>query len=215
MLRDKARTGTALSISEIYRSFQGEGLLSGVPALFIRLQGCNLRCSWCDQESSLEFTKNNLKSICELVEEARGIKHVIITGGEPMAHEGLPELVRALLKEGHTVQIETNGTLWQNGLESLEGLFITCSPKPSADWQVHKEVLKNLFELKFVVDRKLTLSVLLREEFKKYLDFRTTLQPESNKEEFLIKAQELARDLSALGYNVRVLLQLHKILGLS
>lgn len=215
MLRSEVRASTALSISEIYQSLQGEGLLSGTPSLFIRLQGCNIRCSWCDQKSSLEFKSKALKTVDELIDMARGIKHIVITGGEPMAHSGLLSLVRALLKDGHTVQIETNGTLWQDGLENLRGLYITCSPKPVVDWKVRKEVLANLFELKFVVEDNLTLDVLLREDFRPHLDFKTTLQPEGNKERFFQKAWDIAKKLSEIGYNVKVLPQLHKILGLS
>ncbi|MCS7083694.1 MAG: 7-carboxy-7-deazaguanine synthase QueE [Aquificaceae bacterium] len=215
MLRNEVRASTTLSVSEVYQSFQGEGLLSGTPSLFIRLQGCNIRCSWCDQKSSLEFKSKDLKTIDELLDMASGLKHIVITGGEPMAHSGLPALVRTLLKKGHTVQIETNGTLWQDGLESLSNLFITCSPKPVVNWTVHPKVLDSLFELKFVVDKELTLDVLLREDFRPHLDFKTTLQPEGNKEEFFQKAWEIAKKLSEIGYSVRVLPQLHKILGFS
>ena len=215
MLRSETRKTTRLSINEVYQSLQGEGLLVGTPAIFVRFQGCNLRCPWCDQKEALEFGKENY-TIDTLLEEVRkhSPKHVVITGGEPMAHEGLYPLASALLEEGYTVQIETNGTLWVKGLETLD-LHITCSPKWAGGWFVHPKVLEKASEIKFVVDHMLTLDVLLKQEFERHLrEGKMVLQPESNKQEFLTKAIQIQQKLLEKGYIVRVIPQMHKVFGL-
>ncbi len=214
MLRSEVRTAT-IGINEIYPTIQGEGLLVGTPSLFIRIQGCNLRCPWCDQPSALSF-KEERKSLEELLNIISSYphRHVVITGGEPFTEENLHLLVKELLKMGKSVQIETNGTLWQEGLEEVANLIhITCSPKAVASWYIRSEIRKHAKELKFVVDEELELKDLLRfEDFLKRSC--VVLQPEGNKERFVKKALELQDRLLSLGYEVRVIPQLHKFLGL-
>jgi organic radical activating enzyme len=140
---------------------------------------------------------------------------VVITGGEPFAQEGLAMLVKELVQRGYFVQIETNGTLWQKGLEEVENLHITCSPKWSAHWFVHPKILQKAKELKFVVDDVLSIEVLLKVQFRTFLEEgKVVLQPEGNKAVFFKKALELQKALSELGFSVRVLPQLHKLFGL-
>lgn len=217
MLRDKVRTERALSINEVYESIQGEGLLAGTPSLFIRLQGCNLRCPWCDQPEALDF-KGGPLSTEELLEKVKKtpFRHAVVTGGEPFAHRGLPCLVEFLLEEGFSVQIETNGTLWIPEMERFApSVHITCSPKAVAGFFVHPKILEFARELKFVVDDDLTPEVLLREDFEPFLrGKKVVLQPEGNKERFLRKAFSIQRELASKGFSVRVLPQIHKLLGL-
>ncbi len=217
MLRDKVRATNALSVNEIYSSIQGEGLLVGTPSLFIRLQGCNLRCPWCDQPEALSFSKSEvpLEDVLRQAQESP-FRHAVITGGEPMAHEGLPALVKALLEEGFSVQIETNGTLWQEALEEkAKEIHITCSPKAVAGFFVHPKVLKYAKELKFVVDEELTAEILLRQEFKGFLEGGlVVLQPESNRKDMFEKALRIQEDMAEKGYRVRIIPQIHKFLGI-
>jgi len=217
MLRDKVRTTYALSVNEIYESIQGEGLLLGTLSVFIRLQGCNLRCPWCDQPNALEFKKISIP-IEEITKKALSFRarHAVITGGEPLAQQNLHVLVRDLLSEGFSVQIETNGTLWHNGLETLaDKIHITCSPKAVAKFFVHPRVLRWAKELKFVVDEEFSAEVLFREEFTKFLrENKVVLQPESNKRAFLTKALGIQKEMKLRGFNLRVLPQAHKIFGL-
>ncbi len=214
MLRSEVRKAT-VSLNEIYTSLQGEGLLVGTPSIFIRLQGCNLRCPWCDQPSALAF-KESAVSLDELLKTVEELphRHVVITGGEPFAEASLPMLVEELLKMGKSVQIETNCTLWQEGLEELAPLLhITCSPKAVASWYVHPKIRECAKELKFVVDKELSLEVLLR--FEEFLRRGVVmLQPEGNKEVFFHKALDIQLRLLEMGYQVRVLPQVHKLLGL-
>ena len=216
MLSNSVRTANALSINEIYESIQGEGLLSGTPSVFVRLQGCNLRCPWCDQPEALSFTKEktSLEHILQQVENS-AFKHVVITGGEPMAHPEIGKLVNSLLEEGYSVQIETNGTLWVNSLEPVASrIHITCSPKAVAEYFVHPKVRKHAKELKFIVDEELSSSVLLRKDFVSFLkDGKVVLQPEGNRKDMFHKAIEFQRELSAFGYTLRVIPQMHKLFG--
>ncbi|ADO45649.1 Radical SAM domain protein [Hydrogenobacter thermophilus TK-6] len=217
MLRSEVRTSTALSINEIYPSVQGEGLLIGKPCLFVRFQGCNLRCPWCDEPSALSFKRANT-DLKELLQELQKYpqKHVVLTGGEPFAEPNLHLLVQELLCRGYSVQIETNGTLWNENLrEVVSQVHITCSPKGVADWYVHPAVLSSAKELKFVVDHELCYNVIKRREFMPFLEEGlVVLQPEGNKTKFLQKALELQNLLLREGYTVRVVPQMHKLIGL-
>lgn len=214
MLRSKIRK-TSISIEEVYPSIQGEGLLVGLPSLFVRIQGCNLRCPWCDQPSALPFKEPStaLDDLIELIEKYPH-KHIVITGGEPFTESSLPKLVKELLKRGKSVQIETNGTLWHEEMERLaKNIHITCSPKAVAKWYMHPKIRKYAKELKLVVDDDLSVEVLL--SFSDFLEKGcVVLQPEGNKERFIEKALKIQLELLKLGYEVRVLPQVHKLIGL-
>ncbi len=216
MLRDKVRTANAVSVNEIYTSIQGEGLLVGTPSVFIRLQGCNLRCPWCDQKEALAFNNSSL-SVVDVVNTVKRFpfRHAVITGGEPMAHQGVGELVKSLLEEGFSVQIETNGTLWVESLEDIaENIHITCSPKAVAQYFIHPKVGRYAKELKFVVDKELQKDILLRKEFLPMLKARrVVLQPESNREDMFRKALTIQESLAEEGFYVRLIPQTHKFLG--
>ena len=217
MLRDKVRTANAVSVNEIYTSIQGEGLLVGTPSVFIRLQGCNLRCPWCDQKEALTFSNYGLP-VVDIVNAVKRFpfRHAVITGGEPMAHQGVGELAKSLLEEGFSVQIETNGTLWVESLENIaENIHITCSPKAVARYFIHPKVGKYAKELKFVVDEELTEEILLRKEFVSFLRSRSVvLQPESNRGDMFKKALRIQEGLAKKGFYVRVIPQTHKFLGI-
>ncbi|WP_448584230.1 7-carboxy-7-deazaguanine synthase QueE [Thermocrinis sp.] len=218
MLRSEAGKTVYLSINEVYASIQGEGILMGLPALFVRFQGCNLRCPWCDQPSALPFLKGNLITIDSLLTYLSNypIKHVVLTGGEPLAQNGLVFFIEELISKEYSVQIETNGTLWQEGLENFGNiLHITCSPKWTAQWFVHPKIIQYAKELKFVVDDVLSQEVLLKGEFRRFLEEgKVVLQPEGNKPVFFDKALNLQDQLLKLGFTVRVLPQVHKIFGI-
>ena len=115
-------------VNEIFYTLQGEGAHSGIPAVFVRFSGCNLRCPWCDTEFS-EFTE---MSADEIVREALSLydipnerrKMLVLTGGEPSLQVDAP-LIDALHQAGFYICIETNGTR-----PLPEGIdWITCSPK--------------------------------------------------------------------------------------
>jgi len=98
-----------LRVNEIFFSLQGESTRAGLPCVFVRLTGCNLRCVWCD--TAYAFHEGRQKPIAEIV--ARVLNYrcdlVEVTGGEPMLQKGIHELLAALLDAGLTVMIETSG----------------------------------------------------------------------------------------------------------
>ncbi|MCI5605084.1 MAG: 4Fe-4S cluster-binding domain-containing protein [Clostridia bacterium] len=105
-----------MKVVEIFDSIDGEGIRTGKTATFIRLAGCNLRCSYCDtlyalfgEEESCEYTEMSIDEIIEKVNKS--YKRVTLTGGEPLLHLESAELVKRLLNEGCQVNIETNGAV--------------------------------------------------------------------------------------------------------
>jgi 7-carboxy-7-deazaguanine synthase len=99
-----------LKISEIFYSIQGEGNLVGVPSVFVRTSGCNLRCTWCDTPYASWQPEGEERSIGSIVDEVDGFgaSHVVITGGEPMIAPGIEELTQRLTQH---ITIETAGTV--------------------------------------------------------------------------------------------------------
>lgn len=98
-----------LVVHELYRSIQGESSFSGQRCAFIRLTGCNLRCSWCDTPHA--FTGGTRMALDEIVDKALALNTplVLVTGGEPLLQAATPELMRRLCDAGKTVLIETSG----------------------------------------------------------------------------------------------------------
>lgn len=105
-------------ITEIFKSIQGESSYAGLPCIFVRLTGCNLRCKWCDTAYAFHGgTKYSIEEIRGRVAElssgrengARNVRLVEITGGEPLLQPETPELAQRLLDAGYTVLIETSG----------------------------------------------------------------------------------------------------------
>jgi len=105
-------------IAEIFHSVQGEGLLLGVPSVFVRTSGCNLRCRWCDTPYASWNPEGEERTPDEIVRRvtAYGCRHVVLTGGEPMVAGGLGELARLLKAEGLHITIETAATVAPGGI---------------------------------------------------------------------------------------------------
>jgi 7-carboxy-7-deazaguanine synthase len=105
-----------MKIAEVFASIQGEGTLVGVPSLFIRTSGCNLRCTWCDTPYTSWTPEGDDWSVEDLAGWAAGfphIRHAVITGGEPMIAPGVIELTERLARARVHITIETAGTVWQ------------------------------------------------------------------------------------------------------
>jgi 7-carboxy-7-deazaguanine synthase len=160
-----------MRIAEIFHSIQGEGLLAGVPSIFIRTSGCNLRCHWCDTPYASWKPEGPEMSVEEVLKKltAWNCDHVVLTGGEPMIAPDLPELATVLKTQKKHITIETAGTTLPNGipcdLASLSPKLSNSSPSPERDpaWakkheatRLQPEVIsewirKYPFQLKFVV----------------------------------------------------------------
>lgn len=100
------------SVNEIFKSIDGEGIFAGKPAAFVRFNGCNLRCSYCDTKYALHKEEPNML-ISEIESKVMeyNVSHVTLTGGEPLIQPGIGNLIKILLLRGLTVNIETNGSI--------------------------------------------------------------------------------------------------------
>ena len=119
-----------MKIAEIFYSVQGEGALVGVPSVFIRTSGCNLRCSWCDTPYTSWHPEGTDLSIDEIVarlDEFPAARHVVLTGGEPMIAPGIAELSNRMRERGVHITIETAGTVYHDVACDL----MSISPKLS------------------------------------------------------------------------------------
>ena len=156
-----------MKIAEIFYSIQGEGMLAGVPSVFVRTSGCNLRCIWCDTPYTSWEPQGEERSLESIAEEVGrfGAGHVVITGGEPMIAPKIEELTRRL---GQHITIETAGTVDADvrcDLMSISPKLANSTPsdREGGRWaaqhdrlRYQPEVLKRLmgryaYQLKFVV----------------------------------------------------------------
>src|SRR5512140_296946 len=113
----RASKRRALRIAELFYSLQGEGGLVGVPSVFVRTSGCNLRCSWCDTPYTSwrpEGVEMTLDAVVDDVEKRLGsARHVVVTGGEPMILPDIVALTGRLRERGRHITVETAGTVFQ------------------------------------------------------------------------------------------------------
>jgi 7-carboxy-7-deazaguanine synthase len=160
-------------ISELFYSLQGEGSLVGMPSVFIRSSGCNLRCRWCDTPYASWKPEGRDMEVCQILDyvEQQPTKYVVVTGGEPMIAKDILVLLAELRGMGKHITIETAGTISPDGvacdLASLSPKLKHSTPLPNeadAAWiQRHErtrwqpEILKEWMagpwdlQLKFVV----------------------------------------------------------------
>jgi 7-carboxy-7-deazaguanine synthase len=220
-------TIATLRVNETFFSIQGEGTLAGAPSLFIRLDGCPLRCSWCDTPYALEGTAGTATDVAALVSLARGVSHVVITGGEPLAQDIAPLV--AAFDAGTHVTVETSGTIFAD-LPAV-ALF-SISPKVGTSRYTPKlSVLRKFcaaapsrLQLKFVIgeDRDLSESLACLESLGDDLPAGTPVivQPESGRagrgesyHAFLRTISErVLADARWRAFDARVLPQLHYLL---
>ena len=160
-----------MRISEIFYSIQGEGELTGVPSVFIRTSGCNLRCNWCDTMYASWEPEGQDLSLDDILHQVESFPagHVVLTGGEPMVAKGIHDLAQALKQRGKHITIETAATVPPAGiacdLASLSPKLSNSAPDdrlPQAWRQKHEALRLQLdvirqwisaypYQLKFVV----------------------------------------------------------------
>lgn len=127
--------GARLLLSELFVSVQGEGMLTGVPSVFVRTGACNLRCAWCDTPETSWNPGGEVRAVPSVVDEvlATGVRHVVLTGGEPLLTKAIEPLVHALHEAGRHLTIETAGTIHRDLPVDLWSL----SPKLSSSVPDH------------------------------------------------------------------------------
>ncbi len=138
-------------ISEIFYSLQGEGGLTGVPSVFVRTSGCNLRCAWCDTPYASwnpEGEVMSVPAILAAVQSHAAARHVVLTGGEPMIAKEIRELARELAALQYHVTIETAATIAPDNiacdLVSLSPKLLNSAPDPlvHATWRRKHEATR-------------------------------------------------------------------------
>lgn len=141
-----------LEVTEIFYTIQGEGPWQGYPAIFIRLAGCNLQCTWCDTE----YDSRNIMDEAQVVNEVLSLmahkrikcRRIVITGGEPFGQNITP-LVDVLWEAGFMIQIETNGTLTIPAFP-FGKVTVVCSPKAG---RLHQDILLHCKNFKYVIGK--------------------------------------------------------------
>ena len=205
-----------LKVNEIFYSIQGESSWSGRPCAFVRLAGCNLRCAYCDTAYAYEEGEWLEIPAIERRIDAFGSRLVEITGGEPLIQGETPELILRLLDRGFTVLLETNGSQ-DIGMVDERCIRIVDIKCPSSG-EMEKNRLDNLAkmtakdEIKFVIggreDYEYAKGIISR-----HLSTRSDLAPPLlSPVSGVMDAESLARWILDDGLDVRLQVQLHKVI---
>ena len=218
-----------MHIIEIYKSVQGESSFAGLPCIFVRLAGCNLRCTWCDSEYTFSGgIKMSHQEILAEVYRLAPVKLVEITGGEPMLQERevLP-LIQKLLEEGHVVLIETSGERPLKSLPAAVHKIVDVKCPGSGEGHTFNlanlETLTSRDEVKFVIahraDYEFARDFTRQHQLESRVNtvlfspaFRKDASPQRETANCLLDPRDLVEWLLADGLNVRLGLQIHKFI---
>jgi 7-carboxy-7-deazaguanine synthase len=218
-----------MHIIEIYKSVQGESTFAGLPCIFVRLAGCNLRCSWCDSEYT--FSGGKKMSVAEIEKAVHVLapcKLVEITGGEPMLQEkGLLPFVDGLLHGGYTVLMETSGERpLANVPKAVHKIVDVKCPASGESQSFHLPNLDALTpndEVKFVIadraDYEFARDFVRQHGLETKVAavlfspaFRKDAAPTRDAANCLLDPKQLVEWILADGLNVRLSLQIHKFI---
>lgn len=214
-----------LKVVEIFSSIEGEGIRTGLPCVFIRLHGCNLNCSYCDSRYACEGNEYIEMNIPEILDEVEhfNIPYVTVTGGEPLIHPHVYDLIDDLIKHDFEVNIETNGSVYLERIAEArkdnwyynDNTIITMDYKCISSNMSEKMIpgnlnlLKDSDVVKFVVGSRDDLDQMRLAI--KYLKCKAHIfvSPVFGK----IEPEEIVNYILEYGLiNVRVQVQLHKII---
>lgn len=212
-----------LRLTEIFYSLQGEANDSGWPTVFVRLTGCPLRCVYCDTTYSFDGgERHSLADILATV-QGYGVRHVCVTGGEPLAQPNCLPLLRMLCDAGLTVSLETSGALDVSAVDARASRIVDLKTPSSGEQS--KNLLSNLAHLtahdqiKFVIMNRLDYEwsrEMLQTHRLDQLVSTVWFSPAFSIEKHQIRLPALARDMAdwivADRLPVRFQLQLHKLL---
>ncbi len=217
-------------ITEIFRSIQGEGTRAGLPCIFVRFTGCNLRCTWCDTAYAFYGgTKMSVEEICGKVDDlsrpapqGKPIRLIELTGGEPLLQAEIYPLAEKLVAGGYTVMIETSGERFIGKLprEVIKIVDVKCPDSGAAETfdPANLEAIGMNDELKFVIGsrrdyefaREFTVQHGLAARVHQVIFSPVFRDPAGSWQGF--EARELAEWILADGLPVRLGLQLHKFI---
>ena len=145
-----------LRITEVFASIQGESTWVGLPTVFVRLTGCPLRCSWCD--TAYAFTGGENRSLDEVLADVarHGLKHVCVTGGEPLSQKGCLPLLSALCDAGYAVSLETSGALDIGAVDPRVSRIMDL--KAPGSGEVERNLYDNIAHLKADDELKIVIA---------------------------------------------------------
>lgn len=140
------RRASKLVVHEIFHSIQGESRHAGRPCVFVRLTGCNLRCTWCD--TAYAFEEGSAMEVGAILDRVQSYAtpYVLVTGGEPLLQPGVHDLFAELLERGHEVAVETGGSLDIAPIDRR--VMIVMDLKPPGSGMSEKNRWENLRHLK-------------------------------------------------------------------
>jgi 7-carboxy-7-deazaguanine synthase len=202
-----------MKINEIFYSIQGEGKWMGLPNIFIRTTGCNLRCSFCDTTYAYETGEE--MSIEEIINRIRKhpCNYVCITGGEPLLQEAIVQLIDVLLEKKYVICLETNGSIDIENLVGKKSLLISLDIKcPSS--AMHEKMNFNNVSL-LTCNDQLKFIIQNREDYEYAKKITKKYKPQSAiffQPVWGINLKELSSWVLNDGLDVRIGLQLHKII---
>lgn len=197
---------------EIFKSIQGETSYAGWPCVFIRLTGCNLRCSYCD--TTYAYKQGTDKSIGEIIDEIAkyNCNLVMVTGGEPLHQQGSKDLINRLIQSGFTVLVETNGSISIKDLnqQTIIIMDIKCPSSGMSERMVWENIdfLKKSDEVNFVIGDRDNYDWAKDKVQRHVINKKCTVLFSPVHGE--IQPQKLAEWILADNLNVRLNLQLHK-----
>lgn len=210
-----ARTGgSTLRVNEIFRSVQGESSRVGLPTVFVRLTGCPLRCRWCDSEHA--FHEGRSRELPDIIDEVVGhrVRHVCITGGEPLAQPAVRDLMTLLANAGHALSLETSGALHIAGLDPRVQVVmdLKCPDSQESGRNLWSNLghLRAQDEVKFVLASRADYDWMCRVLVREGLPRRCGVLVSPVWGE--LDAAELAQWVLEDGLEVRLQVQLHKVL---
>ncbi|MFQ5715072.1 MAG: radical SAM protein [Candidatus Scalinduaceae bacterium] len=203
-----------LYVNEIFKSIQGESTHAGIPCVFVRLTGCNLRCSYCDTTYAYEEGRNmTVNKIVNKI-EGYGCKNVCITGGEPLLQRNIYKLINLLKTKSYKIFVETNGAM---NIDLLPGNIIRIMDVKCPDSGMNKEMdWKNLERLRGDDEVKFVMSSKKDYEWAKRIVKKHNLPDKTNvlfgSAYGKLKPKSLAGWILKDRLNVRLQLQLHRII---
>ena len=209
-----------LFYDEIFCSIQGESTDSGLPCIFIRLYGCPVGCSYCDQPQKPSRKKRtSVGSIIEKITKFRGVKNVCITGGEPLIYKEVIPLAWELLSMDYKVSIETSGCVPIEAETYKRSYKYVMDIKCPSSGVEEKNIFENLLHLQFNDEVKFVIAdrkdyEYMKDVLKRYPTQASILvSPMFDKKKKAVIGKELVQWILEDRLNVRVQIQLHKILG--
>ncbi len=205
---------------EIFCSIQGESSDSGLPCIFVRLYGCPIGCSYCDQPQTPDQRKRvSVENIINKVLKFKGVKYVCITGGEPLIYKEVIPLTWELLHMGYKVSIETSGCVPIEDLGYRRSFKYVMDIKCPSSGVSEKNIFDNLLhlqtndEVKFVIANREDYDYMKKVLSKYPTQASILVSPMFDENQKAVIGNELVEWIIEDRLNVRVQIQLHKIIG--